>query len=115
MEWVQNANTTRYNTIGFANPEFRAALLNGTVPSARLNDMVTRMVEPMLALGLAAHPPLPPTQNTESNAQSAAHFALAVEIAKQSTVLLKNEGGVLPMAKGPDGSYPSVALFGNPW
>ena len=114
MEWVQGANFTRYHTIGFANPEFRAALLNGTVPSSRLDDMVTRMVEPMLALGMVAHPPQSTTQNTDSNAQSQAHFELAVEICKQSTVMLKNDG-ILPIRKGTDGKYPSVALFGNPW
>ena len=115
MEWVQDANFTRYHTIGFANPDFRAALLNGTVPSSRLDDMVTRMVEPMLALGMVSNPPQPSTQNTESNAQSQAHFKLAVEIAKQSTVLLKNQDGILPIKTGADGKYPSVALFGNPW
>ena len=59
-----------------------------------VDDMVTRMVEPMLALGMVGHPPQPATQNTESDAQSRAHFELAVEIAKQSTVLLKN--GAIP-------------------
>jgi beta-glucosidase len=31
MEWVKDANFTRYGGIGFANPEFKAAVLNGTV------------------------------------------------------------------------------------
>ena len=115
MEWIQDANLTRYNTIGFANPEFRKALQNGTVPQSRLDDMVRRMVEPMLALGMVDKPPQPATENTLANAQSEARFALAATIAKQSTVLLKNAGDILPIRKDKSGSYPSVALFGNPY
>ena len=97
MEWNEGSNLTRYGQIGFANAQFREAVTNGTVPMARLDNMVTRMVEPMLALGLKAHPPLPAAQNTEAAVQSPAHFALAASIAGQSICLLKNKGGILPL------------------
>ena len=144
MEWNQGSNLTRYGQIGFANPQFREAVNNGTVPVARLDNMVTRMIEPMLALGLKAHPPATATQNTEAVVQTPEHFALAATIAGQSVCLLKNDGDIVPFKRrrgaddiaGSDGvgggggvgggsSIPghgstntapmTVAVFGNPY
>ena len=112
---------------------------------ARLDDMVTRMVEPMLALGLKDHPPNKATQNTAAIAQTAQHLELAAELASKSIILLKNKNGILPLKKKrmqpaattntnttmpttalpagaspagatpAGGSYPSMAIFGNPY
>eukprot|EP01047_Picozoa_sp_COSAG01_P038347 COSAG01_NODE_3107_length_6575_cov_3.080296_7_plen_86_part_00 len=57
MEWVQDANKTRYGQPGFASTDFKAALANGSVPLARLDDMATRILTPMYALGLVDDPP----------------------------------------------------------
>ena len=73
-----------------------AAVLAGTVPLAHLDAMVLRILTPLFALGLVANPPVP-SRNIFSNATSAAHNALALELAESSLVLLKNEGALLPL------------------
>eukprot|EP00040_Diaphanoeca_grandis_P025314 m.140041 g.140041 ORF g.140041 m.140041 type:complete len:728 (+) comp30098_c2_seq1:32-2215(+) len=108
MEWDQDANKTRYGTIGFENAQFREAITNGTVPMSRLDNMVTRMVEPMLALGLVGDAPDSTIQNTSASVQSLSHFALAAEIAQKSLCMLKNKDSILPLKK-----KTSVAVFGN--
>ena len=82
---------------------------------ARLDDMVKRMVEPMIALGLIDHPPNTAVENTEAIARTAAHLKLAAELADKSIVLLKNEGGLLPLKIEPAAPAPTVAVFGNTW
>jgi hypothetical protein len=77
---------------------------------SRLDNMVTRMIEPMLALNLVADPPNPSVANTSSLAMTTKHLDLAAEIAGQSLVMLKNEKSILPIRSGA-----SVATFGNPW
>ena len=69
MEWVQNANKTRYGQPGFASAEFREALSNGSVPMSRLDDMATRILTPMYALGLVDDPPAE-AQDTAANTRS---------------------------------------------
>ena len=81
MEWVQNANTTRYGQPGFASASFLAAIANGSVPAARLDDMAMRVLTPMYALGLVDDPP-GEAQNTKANARSAIRDALATKLAE---------------------------------
>jgi len=57
--------------------------------------MVLRILTPYYALGIMANPPTP-DRNLGANATSDAHNNLARELAEQSTVLLKNDGGLLP-------------------
>jgi beta-glucosidase len=109
MEWVQNANTTRYGQPGFASAAFRQALSNGSVPMSRLDDMALRILTPMFALGLVDDPPQP-AHNTRTVTRSDANDALALKIAEESIVLLKNEEGLLPAGS----SEPkSVLVFGD--
>eukprot|EP01043_Picozoa_sp_COSAG02_P065304 COSAG02_NODE_9811_length_2103_cov_1.258483_1_plen_332_part_10 len=95
MEWVQNANTTRYGQPGFASADFRQALSNGSVPMSRLDDMALRILTPMYALGLVDDPPQP-AHNTRTVTRSGANDALALKIAQESLVMLKNDNGLLP-------------------
>ena len=72
----------------------QAAVQNGRVPLARLDDMVTRIFTALYAVGFMDDPPTANT-NLSSPATSAAHVALAGELARASITLLKNDG-VLP-------------------
>jgi beta-glucosidase len=67
-----------------------AAVEAGNVSAARIDDMVTRMLVPMFALGIQANPPSP-DRNPGSNASTTAHATLAREVSEQSMVLLKND------------------------
>eukprot|EP01116_Phalansterium_solitarium_P024208 TRINITY_DN8802_c0_g1_i1.p1 TRINITY_DN8802_c0_g1~~TRINITY_DN8802_c0_g1_i1.p1 ORF type:complete len:673 (+),score=239.95 TRINITY_DN8802_c0_g1_i1:161-2179(+) len=73
----------------------RAAIDAGLVPQARLDDMVTRILTSMFAAGLFDHPPV---GNITANVESPAHAELAYEVAAAGTVLLKNDGQLLPLA-----------------
>lgn len=81
-------------------PFFREALLEavkaGEVPEARLNEMARRILRTMFAKGVIDHPvagaPLDlPAKDLE------AHAVVSREGAEQGTVLLKNDGDLLPL------------------
>jgi beta-glucosidase len=92
MQWSQDG-------IIFGNNSLANAIKTGTVQSSTLDKMVLNMLTPMIALGLADDPPPNPNpfsattpRNTHyEHAQSAAHDALAMQLAEKSIVLLKNE------------------------
>ena len=88
QEWVKNAT--------YFGATLSAYVANGSVPLARLDDMATRVVLPMYALGYDA--PSPPSAGPNATANSTAHAALAHDLAAASIVLLKNDGGILPLA-----------------
>lgn len=92
----------------FFSSALAAAVAAGSVPQSRVDDAVTRVLTPMLALGLFDDPPSP-SRNIFVNATSAAHNALAASLA--TTTLLQNERGVLPL----DATAPRlrVAVFGD--
>ena len=79
--------------IYFGEP-LKKAVQDGQVPQARLDDMVHRIVRSMFATGVVDHPPMrrvvDPFQGRED----------AKKIEEESLVLLKNEGGILPLAGG---------------
>jgi len=72
----------------------------GVVPESRIDDAVTRILRVKAAMGL-----LDSTRSQLADASlassfgSAEHRQLARQAVRQSLVLLKNEGGVLPLAK----------------
>jgi len=72
------------------------AVLSGEVSSARLDDMVSRILTPMYALGLVNDPPTP-QRNVFVNVTSPAHNALARQLAERSIVLMKNDAALLPL------------------
>jgi beta-glucosidase len=82
----------------------RRAFSDGRVSRERLDDAARRMLYAMFKNGLYDHP-LP--VQASAVVSTKAHRALAVRAAEQSTVLLKNRGGLLPLS--PDRS---VAIIG---
>lgn len=82
----------------------RAAFSDGRVPRDRLDDAARRMLYALFKNGLFDQPL--PVQAT-AVATSAGRRDLALRVAEQSTVLLKNAGGLLPLAPGK-----SVAVIG---
>ncbi|KQM67811.1 beta-glucosidase [Sphingomonas sp. Leaf17] len=78
----------------FAAP-LKAAVQAGTVPAARLDDMIVRYLTGLIETG-AYDTPVPATAQTPPYA---AHADVAQRAAEAGIVLLKNEGGLLPMAR----------------
>ncbi len=74
------------------------------VPEARLNDMVHRILRSMFACGVIDNPPVRSVVDPFQGLEDARH------IAEESIVLLKNEGGLLPLNAARAGS---IALIGS--
>ncbi|EQB32773.1 beta-glucosidase family protein [Sphingobium ummariense] len=82
------------DAVHFGQP-FADALKAGRIPTARLDDMVTRILHGVIATGLMDDPvPESPLQ-----IDYAAHADVAQRAAEEGIVLLKNEGDLLPLAK----------------
>jgi beta-glucosidase len=72
----------------------------GKIPLERIDDAVTRILRVKFAQGLTPKSdPLRIDPELEQAFGSAAHRAVAREAVRQSLVLLKNDGRVLPLAK----------------
>jgi beta-glucosidase len=71
----------------------KAAVLAGRV--LRLDDMVTRILTAMISAGLLDHPP---SGSQDAVVSTPEHQALARTLSEQGSVLLKNDGAVLPLA-----------------
>lgn len=71
---------------------------NGTIPQARIDDAVRRILRVKLKLGLLD--PKPIFRANPRAVGAADHLALAREAAAKSLVLLKNNGSVLPLRPG---------------
>lgn len=76
-----------------------AAVARGDVPLTRIDDAVRRILTVKFEMGLFEKRPgdLPPL----STVGAAEHRALAREAAARGMVLLRNDGGALPIAGGP--------------
>ncbi|KHA63626.1 glycoside hydrolase family 3 protein [Sphingomonas sp. Ant20] len=72
-----------------------AALKDGSVSSARLTDMNRRILWGVTTTGLIDHP----VPTTPQPIDYAAHAKVAQEVAEKGSVLLKNEGDLLPLAR----------------
>jgi beta-glucosidase len=69
----------------------RKAYAEGKLPKERLSDMVRRILRSIYAVGVDKWGPA-------AAVDLAKHNAVALEIARQGIVLLKNDGGLLPLA-----------------
>lgn len=82
------------------------AVENGTTPMFRIDDMVARLWRYMFKLGMVDNPV---TGDAESVARTQAHLDLAQKMTEEGSVLLKNEGKVLPLSRA---KYGRIAVFG---
>jgi beta-glucosidase len=82
--------------------DLRAAYAEGGLSKERLSDMVQRILRSMFAVGIDRWEPSPPPDMD-------AHNEIALEIARQGTVLLTNRG-VLPL---PPESTARIAVIGG--
>jgi beta-glucosidase len=81
----------------------KAAVEKGEVSTARLNDMVHRILRSMFANGVIDHPPQRKVVNPFQGRDD------AQRIAEESIVLLKNADGLLPLSK----QAKRIALIGS--
>ncbi|MEV4283758.1 glycoside hydrolase family 3 N-terminal domain-containing protein [Actinoplanes xinjiangensis] len=75
----------------------RAAVQAGQIPMARIDDAVRRILTKKFEMGLFEQPYA--DRSYASTIGHAAHRDLARQAVRQSQVLLKNAGGILPLAK----------------
>jgi beta-glucosidase len=78
---------------------FNKPILDGRIGRARLDDAVRRVLRAKMELGLFESPYVDPAEAGRLNG-SPDHRALARRAAEASIVLLKNEAGLLPLARG---------------
>lgn len=88
QEWVKNSI--------YFGPALLECVNNGSVPMARLDDMVYRGLVSMYAVGYGVAPPT--THNKSAVANSTQHAQLALTLARASITLLKNENNLLPLS-----------------
>ena len=84
-----------------------AAVREGVVPEALVDRAVRRILKQKLRLGLFEDPLVDP-ERAAAVVHAPAHRELALRAARQATVLLKNDGDLLPLRKG----LRSVAVIG---
>jgi beta-glucosidase len=79
---------------------------NGTIARSVVDNMVSRIATEMFRFGIFNHPP---TGTTSAVVTTPAHQAVSERVAEDGTVLLKNDGGVLPLPASHAGT---VAVIG---
>lgn len=85
---------------GVAEPEhIIAAVREGAIPLARLDEAVSRILETKFAMGLFENPFVDPAM-TSSIVNTPQTRAVALRAQAQAQVLLKNKGGLLPLKPG---------------
>jgi beta-glucosidase len=87
-------------------PQVQAAVQSGELPVGVLNEMVSRILTEMFRFGDFNHPP---TGSAGALVTTPAHQAVSTAVAEAGAVLLKNQGGVLPLRAG---GANSVAVIG---
>jgi beta-glucosidase len=85
----------------------KTAVQAGQVPMSTLNDMVSRILVEMFRFGLFDHPQ---TGSLTATVTTAAHAQTGQDVAEAGTVLLKNDGNVLPFT-GQSGQ--NIAVIGS--
>jgi beta-glucosidase len=89
-------------SIWFGTP-LKSAVEHGSIPASRVRDMARRILRSMFAVGVVENPPV------KSNIDYKSHAALALDIARQGIVLLKNDTGLLPIGS----NVRSIAVIGG--
>ncbi len=93
---------------GFYGSALASAVSSGSVSVATLNSLVSSVLTEMFAFGLFDKPT---SGSPAQTATSAADQSNATQLAEEGTVLLKNSGGILPLA-ATNGSTSSIAVIG---
>ena len=99
-------NMVPYNYRGFVDT-LTAAVDNGDVPAARIDDAVRRILTVKFELGLWERPLADDSRLDQVG--SAAHRELARQAVRESLVLLQNDGATLPIA----GDAPVLFIAGE--
>jgi beta-glucosidase len=94
----------------YFNSKLKAAVLDGSVPIATLDTMVTHILTAMFRIGLFDHRLPDPSAVKDNVVSTPAHLDLSTTIAEEGTVLLKNTGSVLPLRKN---ALKSIAVIGD--
>ena len=111
-DWGGTHSTAKASAAGLDNEEpldefygepMKAAVQAGTVPMAQLDDHVRRILRAEFASGIVDAPPGKSVVNVEDG------FRTAKTIEENSAVLLKNEGGILPLTA----KVRSIAVIGD--
>jgi len=105
--WAGGLDVIFQTEIGHAEL-FRGAIVDGLVARERVDDAVRRVLGAKMELGLFEAPYVDPDEAGRTNG-AAAHRDLARKAARDSVVLLKNAGGVLPVRRG---GAKSIAVVG---
>ncbi|KAK8058575.1 glycoside hydrolase family 3 domain-containing protein [Apiospora phragmitis] len=82
------------------------AVRNGSVPSARIDDMVARVWRYMFKLGQIDNPV---AGDSITHVRTQAHLDLAQQMVEDGSVLLKNADSTLPLSSA---KYSKIAVFG---
>ena len=86
----------------------KTAVQDGQVPMSRLNDMVTRIARTMFSIGIFDHPAAAEPAAAAADVQRPQDIALARSLSEDGTVLLKNQGQLLPLT----GNGKRIAVIG---
>ncbi|HEU5038833.1 MAG TPA: glycoside hydrolase family 3 C-terminal domain-containing protein [Nocardioides sp.] len=97
----------------FSADNLRAALADGSLTQARVDDMVRNIVRPMFEHGLFDHPVEPGPAPYLSDV-STPHTDLARQVAAEGTVLLKNRDGLLPLHRDGGRTIAVIGWAANP-
>jgi beta-glucosidase len=89
--------------------KLKAAVLDGRVPEATLDAMVTHILTAMVRIGLFEHPLPDPATVKDDVVSTPAHLALSTRIAAEGTVLLRNARSLLPLGT----RSRSIAVIGD--
>jgi beta-glucosidase len=94
-----------FDASDYFGPPLKAAVLNGWVPQARLDDMARRVLHSMFEHGVVDHPVTVAPQAIDFKKDE----AISRKDAQEGMVLLKNSAGALPLNK----SVKRVAVIGG--
>jgi beta-glucosidase len=104
--WASGLDVVFQSELGHAGL-FERAITGGLVGRERIDDAVRRVLRAKMELGLFEKPFVNPDEAERTNG-APAHRALARKAARESVVLLKNDGGVLPLRR----PMRSIAVIG---
>ena len=92
LKGLDQESADALDKVAYFDKPLRDALSAGTISQDRLSAMVRRIFRSMFAAGLFDHPPV------KSPIDYAADSEVALRVAEQGIVLLKNDQGLLPLA-----------------